>query len=136
MELTVNHLTPYLPYGLKLQYIVRDKVISTGIMKSISHNDFETHPTRVNINYQEDEHIWMYKPILRSLSKITEEINHDNQVFIPLDTLDMDFLQFEYFHSNKVLDLSKVTYLDVVRLLSWHFDVFGLIEQNLAIPKT
>lgn len=132
MELEVKHLAPYLPYGLKLQYVVRDVVQSTGIMNSISHNDFETHPTRININYQGEEHIWMFRPMLRSLSKITEEINHENQVFIPIETLDMDFLQFEYYHSENGLDLSKITYLDVVRLLSWHFDVFGLISKGLA----
>jgi hypothetical protein len=132
MELEVKHLAPYLPYGLKLQYVVRDVVQSTGIMKSISHNDFETHPTRVNINYQGEEHIWMFRPMLRPLSKIAEEINHDNQFFVPIETLDMDFLQFEYFHSEKGLDLSKVTYNDVLRLLSWHFDIFGLIPAGLA----
>lgn len=132
MELEAKYLAPYLPYGLKLQYIVRGVVQSTGIMRSISHNDFETHPTRVNISYQGEEHIWMFSPMLRSLSKITEEINHDNQVFKPLDTLDMDFLQFELYHGDNGLDLSKVTYLDTIRLISWHFDVFGLIKQELA----
>jgi len=73
------------------------------------------------------------KPILRPLSDLTKEINHDKQVFRPIDTLDMTFLDFEYFHSNEGLDLSKVTYLDAIRLLSWHFDIFGLISEGLAI---
>ena len=41
--LSAVHLAPYLPYGLKLQYVVRDKVEKTGIMKSIIHNEDETH---------------------------------------------------------------------------------------------
>jgi hypothetical protein len=108
-------------------------VVSTGVMGKIIHNDCEAHPTKVCINYQGDEHIWMFKPILRPLSQLTEEINQDNQCFTPIDTLDMDFFNAVYLDSNKGLDLSKVSYLDVVRLLSWHFDVFGLIEQGLAV---
>jgi hypothetical protein len=75
MELEIKHLAPYLPYGLKLQYVVREKVEKTGVLQSISHRDFETHPTRVSIEgLYNEEHIWMFKPILRPLSDLNNEI--------------------------------------------------------------
>jgi hypothetical protein len=122
MKLELKHIAPYLPYELKVKLLCGD-----GVFDKTS---------RLSVSLLYVYGISRIKPILRPLSQLTEEISHDNQCFTPIDTLDMDFLQFEYFHSNKGLDLSKVTYLDVVRLLSWHFDVFGLIEQGLAIEIT
>lgn len=47
MELQIQHLSPYLPYSLIVQYVVRDKVERKGVMRSISFNEDETHPARV-----------------------------------------------------------------------------------------
>ena len=120
MELEVKHLAPYLPYGLKLQYVVRDVVQSTGIMESISHNDFETHPTRVSINYQGKEHIWMFRPLLKSMSKLNQENIVKLKLFVEAER--------QYLIDNPL----DCCYDDLQYLLSEHYDVFGLIPAGLA----
>jgi hypothetical protein len=107
MELEIKHLATYLPYGLKLQYVVREKVEKTGIIKSISHNEDETHPTRVSISAMyNEEHIWMFKPILRPLSDLTKEIEYNGEKFVPLFELfklinDYHLVDFDINYSEK-----------------------------------
>ena len=136
MELEVKHLAPYLPYGLKLQYVEREKVISTGIMQSISQNNSETHPTRVSINYQGEEHIWMYRPLLKPLSQF--EYDHIIQVREHLglgqwcDHYDQYFeAWFDDAESVQKLVL-QCPYEIMQFFLECHFDVFGLINAGLA----
>ncbi len=133
MELEVKHLAPYLPYGLKLQYVVREKVESTGIMRSISHNDFETHPTRVNINYQGEEHIWMFKPLLR---RKTHLHNLQNEILIRWGGGLADRAKAQWL--KEVTDdmlysaFNSLRYDFVELMLEHHIDVFGLIDAGLA----
>ena len=122
-ELTVYHLAPYLPYSLKLQFLLNGRVEKTEIMKSINHNEYETHPTKVSIGWNDAEHIWMFKPILRPITDINkqkEQLNLSSNLQMQLDIFDLP----------NIVDL-KVT--DYQKLLSWHFDIFGLISQGLAI---
>lgn len=123
MELEVKHLAPYLPYGLILQYVVREKVIKTGIMKSIIHNEDETHHTKVSIEFGEAEHIWMFKAVLRPLSQLGDEkyfYHYDKQ-----EGLMMKRKNETYCRLNELDNLFKN-----------HFDVFGLIDAGLAEPVT
>lgn len=133
MELEVKHLAPYLPYGLKLQYVEREKVISIGIMRTISHNDFETHPTRIDINYEGQEHIWMFKPLLRRktyLHSLQSEMlirwggglsDRAKAQWIKEVTDDMMYSAF-----------NSLRYDFVELMLENHIDVFGLIDAGLA----
>jgi hypothetical protein len=126
MELEAKHLAPYLPYGLKLQYTVRDKVEQTGIMKSISHNKNETHPTRVSIEFNNEEHIWMFKPVLvplKELSAYSNGIKHRGY-----RTDENNFL-------NLISDIeSGRGNYDIMQMcFEEHIDVFGLIKAGLAI---
>ncbi len=136
MELEVKHLAPYLPYGLKLQYVEREKVISTGIMQSISQNNSETHPTRVSINYQGEEHIWMYKPMLKPLSLF--EYDHIVQIKEHLglgkwcDHYDQYFDAWFDDAENVQKLVLQCPYEIMQFFLECHFDVFGLINAGLA----
>ena len=136
MELEVKHLAPYLPYGLKLQYVVREKVEKTGIMKSIIHNEDETHPTKVSIEWGDAEHIWMFKPILRPLSDLNKEINingEKHQMWLLINSqraLDNGKIVNMNGYRYDILELS---YIRIQTLLKFHFDVFGLIPKGLAI---
>jgi hypothetical protein len=132
MELEIMHLAPYLPYGLKMQYVVREKVEKTGVLQSISHRDFETHPTRVSIEgLYNEEHIWMFKPILRPLSDLNKEMSVFTHVFVPKNILsDSLQMQLDIWNLPEIVDL-KVT--DYQKLLGWHFDIFGLIKNGLAV---
>ena len=140
MELEVKHLAPYLPYGLKLQYVVREKVEKTGIMKTIIHNEDETHPTKVSIDWNDAEHIWMYKPILRPLSDLNKELfMNGNFGFIPFKRFELvkdeegvwcDEFYADYGESpTSKVDVTQINFW----LFEYHFDVFGLIKEGLAV---
>lgn len=122
MELQIKHLTPYLPYGLELQYIVRGVVLKTGVMTNIIHNPSETHPTKISIGWDDAEHIWMFKPILRPLS----ELKFDNYHF------DFDFS--EGFMVKRINE-TYTRFNEFDYLFQNHYDVFGLIHEGLAVVK-
>jgi hypothetical protein len=153
MELEVKHLAPYLPYGLKLQYVVREKVEKTGIMKTIIHNEDETHPTKVSIDWNDSEHIWMFKPILRPLSDLDKELFINGWFgFVPAKRLANEYLITSYWGTNEIgtgiLDkdgkmvnlcfianeiLGECPFMIYQSLCEWHFDIFNLIGQGLAV---
>lgn len=126
MELQLKHLAPYLPYGLQLQYIVRDKVVRTGIMNSLSFNEYETHPERVSIELYDEEHIWMFKPLLKPMDEYFEELRlyfrmlpHTNWSYTtPIE--------------NVIKTPLSCSYEDIQWLIKNHYDVFGLINAGLA----
>jgi hypothetical protein len=137
MELEIKHLAPYLPYGLKLQYVVREKVEKTGVLQSISHRDFETHPTRVSIEgLYNEEHIWMFKPILRPLSDLNNEIvinGEKHQMWLLINgqkALENGEIENMNGYQYSILELS---YNKIQTILKFHFDIFGLIEKGVAI---
>lgn len=82
------------------------------------------------------------KPILRPLSDLTKEIEVNGKkkipcnLIFPCDSLDNDFGIFSYQYA-ETLQKQKINFfLDYNQwslLFKWHFDVFGLIENNLAI---
>ena len=135
-ELTVEHLAPYLPYGLRLLYEETDsvgKVVSSkvGIMKGVHHNTIESNPTRVSIGFGDTGYIWMFKPILRPLSDLEKELTINGITFIPEDKLSNSTqMQIICFRLPLVNDLKVYDYQ---KLLSWHFDVFKLIDKGLAV---
>jgi hypothetical protein len=141
MELEVKHLAPYLPYGLKLQYVVREKVEKTGVLQSISHRDFETHPTRVSIEgLYNEEHIWMFKPILRPLSDLDKPIvRSENLTVKPTRAFDLvkdeEGVWCDEFYAD--YGESPTAKVDVTQMNFWlfeyHFDVYGLIPKGLAV---
>ena len=73
MKLELKHLAPYLPYELQMAYIVKDEVVEVGSLNKVYINKLENHPIRYGINYNDAEHEWMFKPLLRPLSSITKE---------------------------------------------------------------
>lgn len=130
MELEVKHLAPYLPYSLKLQYVVREKVEKNGIMTSIVHNKNETHPTKVSIDWYNEEHIWMFKPILRPLSDLHSEFIIGD--IYPFNSLSKrSRMDLEENNGNPLI--MKYAYEDIQILLEYHYDIFGLINKELAV---
>lgn len=137
MELELKHLAPYLPYELKLQYIVRDKVERIGTLKSITHNEDETHPTKVSISYMYDEeHIWMFKPILEPLSNLTKPITRNGVTFVAHEKLGNRPNLTDFTIEEVKNNIGRLSYDLVQQLIEWKFDVFGLIEQGKAIECT
>lgn len=133
-KLTLEHLAPYLPYGLKVQFDYKriDKIIEKRIATI---NLIDSVWDRCNINNGSISYDLIYfdeiKPILRPLSDLTKEIEVNGEKFVPIEVLKHRY-DFIYSSLNKY-NLDKWEFRVIQKLFQWHFDVFGLIPQNLAI---
>lgn len=133
MKLELKHLAPYLPYGLKIQTIglYEDEpyfIMSTRYkIKEILIHDV--------IEYQDK----YFKPILRPLSDLTKEIEHNGEKFVPLNEIKNlelyshyeleDFVRNNFSYGN----IDSLSYQLLNQLLEWHFDVFDLHSKGLCI---
>lgn len=135
-ELELNHLAPYLPYGLKLMNkysLTPETLISCDDVYATLFGLYKT----VSEQYSYDE----IKPILYPLDYLTKEITHNGETFVPIE-----FIEDKYFTLNYVERLERciedsrylvhLDYLLITHLIEWRFDIFNLIEDGLAIPVT
>lgn len=74
--LTLEHIAPYLPYGLKV--LINNKTVE--LFKACA-TSIETRPSVHGFTYCSFDD---FKPILRPLSDLTKEIEHKGVSFIPL----------------------------------------------------
>jgi len=126
MKLELKHLAGYLPYGLKTL---------TGwnnIEEIIGFKD-ETYFIKGGNVYAYGD-IQECKPILRPLSDLTKEIEVNGQKFIPIEFNAFkhskdDIIEFQ----NRFIHYKGMKFGIIERLLEWHFDIHGLIENGLAI---
>ena len=130
-EITLKELAAYLPYGLKVSKI---HVLNTGKgIGSIPHM-----LTTKNNNY---------KPILRPIADVENDIIIQNGETVNVLDIMNRFWEVEWMGAtekfellegglNIILSAEELPYDLVQILLSYHFDVFGLIPDNLAIPVT
>lgn len=124
-KLTIKELAPYLPYEI-------------GVAKE----GFATQYFKVNafLNVYDAIILDDFKPLLRPLSDLTSEIKHKGEKFVPAELLNeeipnspnYDWLKDTY--TKKDLSHSIIEWCVMDKLISWHFDVFGLIERGLALP--
>ena len=153
MKLELKHLAPYLPYGLKIK-------VENGIDNGV----FELQPVMLTIQDHEginkfDKWFVQYesKPLLRPLSDLTKEIEYNGERFIPIEkilsltiygnkdtsyTWDSEILKIWDLNAGDLTlmefdpqNIDALEYFIVQMLFEWHFDVFGLINQGLAIRK-
>lgn len=129
MELIINHLAPYLPYnvigisekGSKFYLSKNSNMLGRGI---------ENRCIDTFLNSK-------YKLVLRPLSDLTKEIFHNGERFIPRQYFESSggtFTEYQiFFDKFDKKQLTSLSYNVVQKLLSWHFDVFNLIEKKLAI---
>lgn len=135
MKLQLKHIAPYLPYGLEFVCICPKSMeyeISQVSNIHIGNEIIEVGATEFEFSDLGGEEI---KPILRPLSDLTKEIEHNDRKFIPIKMFarssqrDVGEIVFQ-IKSLEILDHYIFQYL-----IEWHFDVFGLIEKGLAIDK-
>lgn len=135
MKLTIEHLAPYIPYGLKVQW--SDGKISTVDIELTESDYMEDKIGGYLLAYSIKQENSLLKPLLRPLSQLTKEIKHNREKLI--------FSNF-YLSVNDIMLIRRTVKLklhlgDYVHwrtmntMIKYHFDVFGLIEQNLALPK-
>lgn len=132
-QLELKYLAPYLPYELKGQFLL-SKVI--GISRVEKDEIREKKLTAENLSF----FLAYCIPKLRPMSDLTKEIEINGIKFVPLKELlrysnfDVDkmttkqMLEYEDTFTNPIF----TTYDDNVKLIEWHFDVFGLIPNGLA----
>lgn len=131
MKLESKHLAPYLPYALQIS---TDDEGEDWVETVIGLNN-EAIETSVG-NY------WNYtvKPILRPLSDLTKEIEHNGEKIIPVE-----YVFGKNHNIREVKDIyiinkngysfraTGLVYDQVQKLFEMHFDVVGLIDAGLAI---
>ena len=143
----LEHIAPYLPYKLNFKNEKWNSIVTLGLYNDMKHFGVEARDVYSIINSE-------YKPILRPLSDLTKEIEHNGERFMPYKELEKEFLmegllKFEttiygwigFTDGNKnhipIYMGSEVMpecgYGIVKKLFEWHFDVFGLIEKSEAI---
>lgn len=143
-KLELKHISPYLPYGLKIIFEKSGKIIElSGIELSESEKLIF-----INKNAFFESTIWNFKPILRHLSDLTKEIEHNGEKFVPYNELykiKKGIEVYEPININYPIELLIETenysqdidlfdgYLIIQKLIEWHFDVFGLIKKRLAV---
>jgi len=87
-KLTIKELAPYLPYGLKVQhtsfYEFGENIVALDILESLCTDcatfEMSKHYYLTDIEDNECE----IKPILRPLSDLTKEIEHNGEKFVPI----------------------------------------------------
>lgn len=124
MKLELIHLAPYLPYGLKVKHLCEPESIYELSIEQLLSNDKITIESLLGVNNMIGRTV--IKPILRPMSELPnhKEALQDLTVLYNLDFL-MPIL-------NK-LDHSITPYSVILVLLKHHFDIYNLIDKNLAI---
>lgn len=127
-QLIIEHLSAYLPYGVKI-----DTPRGVHTLKGIN-----TINETIGLMYwvgtlQETSFSIDCKPILRPLSDITKEIEHNGERLVPSKVIEDIALEWVVTSVNPYDLIKMMGYENVQKLLSWHFDIFGLIDQGLAI---
>lgn len=122
-QLEIKYIAPYLPYGVKINVYCP---IGNLLFKWMELS-----------NYQLDR-ISQIKPILRPLSDLTKEIEHNGKKFVPIDVLGLFNCKVSKCnnienHNGYIFPVTNLDYNKVNKLFEWHFDVFGLIEDGLAV---
>jgi hypothetical protein len=123
MKIELEKLAPYLPYKLQIQ--------STLGIKEMHYNRFENRNDLVMV-LDVLKATFNEKPILRPLSDLTKEIEVNGESFVPAVRLHFGNDAIEILQGDNWVS-QWLSYEECNYLISWHFDVFGLIEQGLAV---
>lgn len=107
MKLTTEKILPYVLHGVQF--------ITEGGLK------FRVQPSHFPNGWKNE---FGSKLILRPLSDLTKEIEVNGEKFVP---------RSKFFGNPLDYIITKNSYEVVQQLISWHFDIFGLIDAGLAI---
>lgn len=128
MKLELKHLEAYLPYGLKIydgQYTRELTIYSTT---------YDTIQIGIYRLFEKGHYDYaMGLPVFHNLSDLTKEIEVGGERFVPAGKMITHGFHHPFWYELEKFDHRYLYAMDLEKLLEWHFDVFGLIEQGLAI---
>jgi hypothetical protein len=131
-QLKPEHIAPYLPYEIKVKGKNSNEIAE---VQSLSPNVNSLKLT--NNPYYED--IENFVLVLRPLNYLIEEIEFDGEKFKPIffwnenpvwNTIHMTLSTMAQYKRDIGFMLP---YFVHQKLFQWHFDVFGLIDEGLAV---
>lgn len=123
-KLIIENLAPYLPYKLQIRYFSKNRTMNCSQGSSTNWISLRAVIQRFDENC---------KPILRPLSDLTKEIEVNGEKFIPCEKFGLVPNEHNQKYLERKLIFEYITFREMQLLISWHFDVFGLIEKGLAI---
>lgn len=135
MKLELKHLAPYLPYSVRFIECYQ----SSFSNQPDTINNYIMRPENMGVLYGKKRYrLKSAKLILHLLSDLTKEIEVNGERFVPIDELYKmsDYsecipnIEEDVYQSNTP---KRWPYEIFEKLLEWHFDVFRLIDQDLAI---
>lgn len=158
-KLTLEHLAPYLPYGLMVLHTTKEEstqLIVMGIHEDGGRTRYDGEGAdndpdfsiavcrKPHHKYRPNGYFYIqksFKPILRPLSDLTKQIEHNGERFVPKEVLmeryNLKFDEDDYFFLDYYCigetDSPWTGYHIINLLIQWHFDVFGLIDRGLAV---
>lgn len=138
----------YLPYGVKIEQGGYRKQIA-DLIGMVS----ETISTQERVTFKDEDgdiyngYFYESKLILRPLSDLTKEIEHNGEKFVPVEFLNSELITIDYFEDtdhyeylmswiNSVDKSHHINFLPfglIQKLLEWHFDIFNLREKDCCI---
>lgn len=158
-KLELKHLAPYLPYGINFKMLDESSgewEILPLVSVNIANETIEIGAMEIGL----DELNAYEGIVLRPLSDLTKEIEHNGERFVPaikmvdpkgkewhlmktatwklMKTWQAHVVKVEHETMGEVISINLdnplvLPYNLLVMLIEWHFDVFGLIDQGLAI---
>lgn len=143
-KLELKHLAPYMPYNLGC-YLQGHKDEDDRPIKETILGLYDETETEVYVSLNEFDYetyiIFDVFPILRPLSDLTKEIEHNGEKFIPIKYLQNNYSCFGFDYNNEegfvlntdVVNYKYLPYMILYKLFEWHFDVFNLRENDLCI---
>ena len=128
-KLELNHLAAYLPHRLDCA-IIDGSVDDCDNVEMLGINiDYVTLDASNKFDYNFNE----IAPILHPLSDLTKEIEIGGEGFIPI--VELGFENKKDIANSLIFTIKNlhVPYCEMQKLLEWHFDIFDLIDSDLAI---
>lgn len=136
----LHEICGYLPYGMKVRWCDGKVDKINPRIDYDAKNEGEIDLQLFLFVIHETDTPEDLKPLLRPLSGLTKEIEHNGKRFVPIvkllqeycfDTNQMTEQEInEYAESMIEIDMS---YMTAQMLMEWHFDIHGLIDRNLAL---
>lgn len=150
-QLELKHIAPYLPYGVKFISELDKPYDELGKQPIWTLNGVHELFSEYSLLTKENKDSYdmaKCKLILRPLSQLIQEIEHNGKKFVPIVDLEkirigidiyrpinLDYpieINIETENYSQTIDLYD-GYLVMQKLFEWNFDVFGLIDNGLAL---